>query len=142
MIRNITYDDKDIKAEIDCLIGKSFSLVERLKMGGNGSPRFTIIDSSFTIRKLIRRSNAIGYCNIELRPAGVLVSFKSVLDTYSWAIPFNKLNVYQEKKHYILHSDIEFVKLVNNYKSNLNKQFIQRLVDLKVKFMQNLSIYN
>ena len=46
MIYNRTYSDNDTENEINNLIGKSFSFLKILKLGGVGSSRFIIESAS------------------------------------------------------------------------------------------------
>jgi hypothetical protein len=68
MIFNTTYKNEDYDIESAALIGKPFSLMQRIKQGGIGSSRFVIqkISSNLNLSKL--KFSEIDYANIELRP--------------------------------------------------------------------------
>ena len=53
MLLNISYNDIKQKKEIDKLVGKPFSIKERLKMGGIGSEKMIISSASVNIRNLL-----------------------------------------------------------------------------------------
>ena len=39
MIKNISYNDKVVRSDINALVGKPFPMIERFRMGGIGSIR-------------------------------------------------------------------------------------------------------
>ena len=81
MLLNISYNDIKQKNEIDKLVGKPFSIKKRLKMGGIGSEKMIISSASVNIKNLLLLDNNINKCNIELRPKGIIVFFRSLLET-------------------------------------------------------------
>ena len=130
MLLNISYNDPRQKKEIDNIVGKPFSLQNRWKMGGIGSGKLVINSSSIEIHNLLILDNNINTCNIEIRPKGVIVRFRSLLETYGLIIPYFKLKLYKGKskiysiymdQYYIKvkaekHSIHEFFKKINNQK--------------------------
>ena len=53
MLFNISYNDEKIRIKIDNLVGKPFSLVERLKKGGIGSGKLIITKADKEIENLL-----------------------------------------------------------------------------------------
>lgn len=112
MIINISYHDKLIEKKINSIIGPPYSLTDRIKKNGIGSPRLTINKSSDNINNLLVLDKNINYCNIELRPKGIIVRFRSLLETYGLIVPFYKLNIHKEKSYqYSIFYESSFVKL-------------------------------
>lgn len=95
MLRNTSYGDKRVRAEIDALVGRPFSLIERLKMGGIGSPKLEILDACTGIKKELSKDNNKDLCYGELRPNGIIIYFRSILETWSLAIPIEDLSINQ-----------------------------------------------
>ena len=62
MLLNISYNDIKQKKEIDKLVGKPFSIKERLKMGGIGSEKLIISSGSINIKNLLLLDNNINKC--------------------------------------------------------------------------------
>ena len=85
-------------------------------MNGIGSPKLLISSTSIDIHNLLILDNNRNTCNIELRPKGIILRFRSLLETYALIIPYYKLNLYKGKaEEYSIYKDQQFVKvLVNN----------------------------
>ena len=117
MLLNISYNDIKQKKEIDKLVGKPFSIKERLKMGGIGSEKLIISSASVNIRNLLLLDNNINKCNIELRPKGIIVFFRSLLETYGLIIPYFKLKIYKGKaEEYSIYQDSLYIKVLADKK--------------------------
>ncbi|MDA0792283.1 MAG: hypothetical protein O3B46_00560 [Bacteroidetes bacterium] len=113
MLSNISYNDPKLKLKIDTALGKPFTLQQRWKMGGIGSPKLTISSCSKEIYSLLILDQNSNQCNIELRPKGIIIRFRSLLETYGLIIPYYKLNLYKGKANeYSLYQDHQFVKVV------------------------------
>ncbi|MDC3051527.1 hypothetical protein OA331_04295, partial [Bacteroidota bacterium] len=67
MIKNLSYNTKKNRAILSEILGRPFSLIERIRLKGIGSGKLIIIDASEEIVELLRLDNNINYCNIELR---------------------------------------------------------------------------
>ena len=112
MLLNISYNDPRQKKEIDNIVGKPFSLQNRWKMGGIGSGKLVINSSSIEIHNLLILDKNINTCNIEIRPKGVIVRFRSLLETYGLIIPYFKLKLYKGKsKIYSIYKDQYYIKV-------------------------------
>ena len=68
VILDTTYNSKEHKEIIQDLIGKSYSFLESLKMGGIGSKRMIIEDVSPNLDQYLNHVSGINYANIEMRP--------------------------------------------------------------------------
>ncbi len=136
MIKNTSYNDKEIRQEINEYVGKPYSLIKRLTMRGNGSPRFRITDASDKISEILSKNrNMINYCNMELREGGIVMGFRSILETYSWSIPYYKLSIHSTGKKYTIYSDTEHVTIENDHRSDVNRAFMKKLRSLQSQYM-------
>ena len=119
MLLNVSYDDPKIKEKIDAAVGKPFSLKERWVKGGIGSPKLVINQSSIDIHNLLVLDNNLNTCNLELRPKGIILRFRSLLETFAFVIPYHKLSLYKGKaKEYSIYKDKQFVKVVADTKAS------------------------
>ena len=131
MLLNISYNDPRQKKEIDNIVGKPFSLQNRWKMGGIGSGKLVINSSSIEIHNLLILDKNINTCNIEIRPKGVIVRFRSLLETYGLIIPYFKLKLYKGKsKIYSIYKDQYYIK-VRAEKPSIH-EFFKKLSNQKV----------
>ena len=112
MLLNVSYNEPDIKEKIDTAVGKPFSLRERWAKGGIGSSKLVITQTSIDIHNLLILDNNRNTCNIELRPRGVILRFRSLLETYALVIPYYKLTLYKGKaQEYSIYKDKQFIKV-------------------------------
>jgi len=117
MLYNISYNDPKQKKEIEAAVGKPFSLQMRWKMGGIGSEKLIISTTSIDIYNLLVLDHNINTCNIELRPKGIIVRFRSLLETYGLIIPYYKLKLYKGKaKEYSIYMEHHYIKVVADRK--------------------------
>jgi len=132
MFVNISYNEPKIKSTIDDLIGKPFTLRERWSMGGIGSGKLMITQTSIDIHNLLVLDQNINQCNIELRPKGIIIHFRSLLETYGLIIPYYKLKLYKGKaQEYSIYKDQYSIKVLANTK-NIHS-FFKKLNEQKTK---------
>lgn len=130
MLVNVSYNDKKIREKIDTEVGKPFTLKERIKLGGIGSPKLEITEASVEIRNLLILDNNANCCNIEMRPNGVILGFRSLLESYALIIPFYKLTVYKgDLAVYSIYKDHYFVKVKADTKAV--QKFFKKLLNFK-----------
>ena len=119
MLLNISYNDPTIKRQIEKAVGRPFSLQQRWKLGGIGSQKLKINSASIDIHNLLILDNNLKSCNLELRPLGIIVHFRSLLETYGLIIPYYKLKIYKGKaKEYSLYIDQHYIKIFVDSKKN------------------------
>ena len=119
MLLNISYNDPTVKRQIEKAVGKPFSLQQRWKLGGIGSQKLKINSASIDIHNLLILDNNLKSCNLELRPLGIIVHFRSLLETYGLIIPYYKLKLYKGKaKEYSLYIDQHYIKIFVDSKKN------------------------
>lgn len=132
MLLRDSHNDKEILKKINDLVGKPFTLSQRIKLRGVGSPKLYINSSSIDIRNLLIVDNSLNSCNIEMRPNGIIVRFRSRLETYALAIPYYKLNIYKGKsEEYSIYKDHYFVKVKAN--TTPIHKFIKKIMDYKIE---------
>lgn len=131
MLVNDSYNHKEVNRKILEAVGMPYSIWTRIKMRGIGSPRTTIIDASVEINLLLDLDNNANWCFIELRPKGIIVRFRSLLETYALVIPWWKLVIFKsEADAYTLHCDGNFVRV--KIDTITLKAFMGRLMEMKV----------
>jgi len=140
MLFNTSYKNEDYTKESNDMLGKTFSLFEKIKIGGVGSSRLMIEELSTKLQPKYKDLSAINYANIELRPKGIIVHFTNRLDRYSWIIPFYRLVIYSTKT-FRIHSNGSYIQFVKNKNYQDNKKFIVKMTDLKNSFL-NLDYYD
>jgi hypothetical protein len=130
MLLNVSYSNKDIARKIDASVGKPFPLRERFAMGGIGSPKLFITETSVEIQNLLILDNNLNSCNIELRPKGIIVRFRSLLETYGLVIPYYKLTLYKgDMAVHSIHMDHYYIKVISDTKAV--QKFFKKLLDQK-----------
>ena len=82
MLLNVSYNEPEVKEKIETAVGKPFSLRERWAMGGIGSSKLVVTTTSTDIHNLLILDNNQNTCNVELRPKGIILRFRSLLETY------------------------------------------------------------
>lgn len=131
MLVNVSYNNPQIKRKIDAEVGKPFPLLDRLKMNGVGSPKLFITSTSIEIHNLLILDNNRNVCNIEMRPGGIIVGFRSLLESYGLVIPYYKLNIYKgNAEEYSIYRDHYFIKVSATDKPTHN--FFQKLINYKI----------
>ncbi len=134
MLVNVSYNNKDITRKIEALVGKPFTLKERIKMRGIGSSKLIITETSIQIYNLMVLDSNRNVCNIELRPNGIIVGFRSLLESYALVIPYYKLVLYKGKaEEYSIYLDTYFVKIEAKPKDKATHNFMAKLSALKAE---------
>lgn len=127
MLVNVSYNNPELRHKIDDILGKPFTLKERWELKGIGSPKLFITGSSIEIYNLLVLDNYRNSCNIELRPKGIIVRFRSLLETYGLIIPYYKLTLYKgDLGVYTVHVDNHFIRVQADTKA-IQKFFVKLL---------------
>ena len=130
MLVNVSYNNKEITRKVDKEVGKPFTLKERFALKGIGSPKLFITESSSGIRDLLLLDNNLDSCNIEMRPNGIIVRFRSLLETFALVIPYYKLTIYKgDFAVYSIFRDHHFIKVRSDTKA-IQKYFRKILIEL------------
>ena len=136
MILNTTYTNKDHDATINQMVGRQYSLLKKLQMKGIGSGRMVIDKVSHKLQRTILNGPDINYANIELRPKGILVRITRRLDNFTWIIPYYQLYTYKTNG-FSIHGQGEFLHFKNDRFFKTNKDFIRKIINLKVIFTKD-----
>jgi hypothetical protein len=109
-------------------------------MGGIGSPKLEIVSSSATIHSLLVLDHNTNYSSIELRPKGIILRFRSLLETYALVIPFYKLTIFKgDTGIYSVYMDDYFVKVKADTKAI--QKYFKRILDAKIANDPNQSYH-
>ncbi len=122
--------------KVNQLVGKPFSFTERLKMGGNGSPRFVIEKASQLLDEKLTTFDNINYGSIELRPNGIIIHFKNNLIHYIWCIPYYKLTLYSTE-YESFHADGEFISFNKAHLQQKHRTFLGRLQNYRLAYIKS-----
>lgn len=130
MLLNVSYNNKVITKKVDEAVGKPFTLKERWALGGIGSPKLFITGASVEIRNLLILDNNLDCCNVELRPRGIIVRFRSLLETFALVIPYYKLSLYKgDSAVYSIYKDHHFIKVRSD--TEAIRKFFKKLLNHK-----------
>ncbi|MDP4600176.1 MAG: hypothetical protein NWS84_03435 [Polaribacter sp.] len=140
MIYDTTYNNKEAKEVFEVLLGKPYTFLKALKLGGVGSKRMMIEQVSPKFSSMMNNVSDINYGNIELREKGIIVHINKGLKNYSWAIPFYQLHIYNTQT-FSIHAQGNFVQFKKNNLLRENKSFLDKLVDLKIENSKLYELY-
>ena len=138
MIFSTTHINKEAKELTNDLLGLPFSFYQSLKMGGIGSKRMIIEETSQNIVDYTNKISDVNYANIELRPEGIIVLLNKGLNNYNWVIPFRQLVIYKSDRLSI-HAQGKYICFKNNMLYRENKKFIAKMIDLKTTHQEKYS---
>jgi len=138
LILNTTYKNKDHDHLLNNLVGKPYSFIQSIRLGGTGSKRMIVDEASANMHDYFSKTNSLNYANIELRPQGVLVRINKGLQNFTWAIPYYQLVLYKTDGCSI-HAQGKFVHFRNNKTFKENKLFLDRLLEKKAAFLERYS---
>lgn len=130
MLLNVSYNNEAVTKKIEEEVGKPFTLKERWAMNGIGSPKLIITETSIEIRNLLILDSNRDVCNIEMRPNGIIIGFRSLLETYALIIPYYKLSIYKgQASVYSIYRDQYFIKVASDTKAV--QKFFKKIMDYK-----------
>lgn len=130
MLYNVSYNKPEIQRKLRQEVGVPLSLKERWKLRGSGSPKLNITSCSIHIHNLLVLDNNANICNVEILEKGIIVRFRSLLETFALPIPFYKLSIYKgEADVYSIYRDNYFIKVKANHKTV--HKFFQKVLQRK-----------
>jgi hypothetical protein len=134
MLLNVSYNNKRTTQKIEAELGKPFPLSTRIKMQGIGSSKLIISETSIQIHNLLVLDSNRDQCNIEMRPRGIIVGFRSLLESYALVIPYYKLVLYKGKaEEYSIYRDNYFIKIEAKAKDKATHNFMQKVLGAKAE---------
>ena len=136
MIYNISYKDNKQLELINNSVGKPYSLIDKIKLGGVGSPKYYIKSSDKKIDSLLILDNNDNTCNIEMRPKGIIIRFRSLLETFALIIPYFKLSIFKPTGDtYSIHSGENKIIIITQTENK--RKFIKRVLEQKAKISKD-----
>ncbi len=134
MLLNVSYNNPDVKRKINEEVGEPYGLRERIKQGGIGIGHLVITESSIQIQNFLALDKYRNKCNIELRPRGIIIGFRALLDSYALVIPYWKLNLYKGRaEEYSIYRDNYFIKIEAKAKDKKVHTFMRRILEQKAQ---------
>lgn len=134
MLFETTHIDKNVTKYINETLGRSFSFINRIKLGGVGSKRMIIEAVSEDFNKIMNAISDFNYANIELRPKGILVRTTKGLRRFTWVIPYYQLVVYKTNG-FSIHAQGNFIRFANNRLLRENKKFINKMLSFRENYI-------
>lgn len=132
MLLNISHDYTSKKAKIDAEVGKTFTLAQRQRWEGISHQNINITAASLDIYNLLTVNGKENTCSIEMRPNGIIISFRSMQETYALVIPNYKLKIYKGKaEEYSFYKDQNFIKIWAGSTNPKIHQFVKKIIKNK-----------
>ncbi len=142
VVFDITYSEKAVIEEVNQLVGKPYSFFQRLQLGGIGSERIQIMESSPKVSDFLQHDVAINYCNLELRPKGMIIHLKYKLKDLAWVIPWGKSSFFSSAHGLKIYGGADFVVLQKMYRgSNLDK-FIKKMMKARATYLDDANPFS
>ena len=142
MLFNITYSSKRLTKEINSIIGRPYSFLQRIRMKGIGTSKMQLVEYSSNIADLLQESNTTHYCYLELRPKGLIVGFQSKLKTYVLLIPFYQLSIYYNGGLLSIFSNNTKMKMKAPFYGSVDKKFLKKVLMLKTEYLSKVNLKN
>jgi hypothetical protein len=133
VILNTTYNNREHKEIINDLIGKPYSFLESIKMGGIGSKRMIIEEVSPNLDQYLNKVSSVNYANIEMRSHGIIIYVNKGLQNFTWIIPYYQL-VFYKTNGASIHAQGMFIHFRENTTFKENSAFFKKLLNVKVRF--------
>tara|TARA_B100000508_G_C11436296_1_gene266212 strand:- start:23 stop:454 length:432 start_codon:yes stop_codon:yes gene_type:complete len=124
------------REQVEELVGKPFSIWQRLRMKGNGSGRLDVAEYSSKLANCFGEHSGRKQAIIELRPKGIIVYMRNHINDYVWCIPYWRLSIFQSTL-YSIHSDGHFIKIDMHKALNVSKVFFQKMLKNKATYTSN-----
>ncbi|MBU2526138.1 MAG: hypothetical protein KKC03_06025 [Bacteroidetes bacterium] len=134
MLLNLSYNDPKVDAMVNETVGMPFSLKNRILLKGIGSGRFYISQASAGLLNILVLDQNVNWCNVEMRPRGIIVRFRKLLETYAFVVPYHKLTLYKTDFGYSLHKDAQFLTLQAADSKEL-KKFMDKIISFKANYL-------
>ena len=132
MLLNISNDFTKTKGIIDSEVGRPFDLEQRKKWGGISYTGLPISAASIDIYNLLVVDENSNTCSIEMRPKGIIMSFRSVMETYALVIPHFKLRIYKGRaEEYSFYRDQQFIKIWAGKTDKEVHSFVKKIITHK-----------
>lgn len=128
MLLNISKDFNEKREDINEIVGRPFTLSERQQLKTTSLHNLPVTAASIEIYNLLVLNEGQSNCSLEMRPKGVLISFRAAGETYSLIIPFFKLKIYKGRaEEYSFYKDNHFIKVHAGAEQTEVHSFIKKL---------------
>lgn len=134
MILDTTLLTEDVVRKINALVGASYPVMKRLRMGGTGSRRMELVSASPQFAHFLADNSDTVYANIELREKGILLHFKKYQTRYSWLIPYHQLVIFKSDT-FSIHSAGQNMRFHAEKMDELNSRFVTRMLEIKAQYL-------
>jgi len=124
--------------DINDLIGKPYTLFERISLGGTGSPRMIISEASSEMVELLNRNVDTNYANISLQRNGIALGFQVQHKAWAWIIPYRKLTLFKNAGSISIHADNRKVTLVPNFGETIDQGFVRKLQTFMTNYFESV----
>jgi hypothetical protein len=131
MLLQVSYYSKRKENQINEMIGKPFGLIRRIKMKGVGSQKFVIRSANQEITNLFDHQNGEIFTNIEIRPKGIALWFRSRIDVYILMIPYHLLSIYNNGGYINIYGGQWKIMIKPAHNQYLNLKFLSKLLDYR-----------
>lgn len=132
MLLNVSNNFSEKREEISAEVGKPFDLEMRQKLEGTGISNLPITAASIDIYNLLIPTGPEATCNFEMRPKGIIISFRGGNDIYSLVIPYYKLKVYKGRaEEYSFYKDNHFIKIFAGADQAAVHSFVKKIRNFK-----------
>lgn len=112
MLLNLSHELAKQQEIISTAVGKPFDMDQRKKLDGISIADLPVTAASIDLYNLMVLNDQHVVCHIEMRPEGVILSFRVKQDTYALVIPFYKLKIYKGRaEEYTFYKDHYFIKI-------------------------------
>lgn len=128
MLLNVSQDIAQKNEIISKTVGKPFDLEKRKELQGTLLLNIAVTAASIDLYNLMVLHEDRIFCNFEMRPKGLIISFRAKNDMYSLVIPFYKLKIYKGKaEEYSFYKDHFFIKIWAGAKETETHKFVKKL---------------
>lgn len=128
MLLNLSHDLAEKKGIITAEVGKPFDLEQRKKLEGTLLSNLFVTAASIDLYNLMILNEEQVQCNIEMRPKGIIISFRAKQDVFSLVIPFYKLKIYKGRaEEYSFYKDHYFIKIWAGANDADTHKFVKKL---------------
>lgn len=90
---NVTVWNRRTTKLIQQLVGKKYSVIQAIRLGGIGFRRMSVIGCSDRLETIWHPQAEQRMCGIEIRQGGIILRFKSRNEVFAWVIPFDELDI-------------------------------------------------
>jgi hypothetical protein len=135
MLIDSTVLTKEKKLQVEDKVGLPFSIWDSLKLKGIGSTKLNISAYSSGFKSILEQNNDINYCNIELRPKGIIIHLNKRATRYSWVVPYYQLSLFYSDD-FSFHSNGQFLRIQKDALSKKSRPFINKIIQQKAQILK------